>query len=135
MTYAISSAVKRYERGTATSPALRAAWTTAIVSSEFGPHHTMRAPCSAPSASSPGASRFTRVLSSANVVVENFAPWLASTITASLSGDPSACSFRTSGIAATEGSSCTPVHVRRGRAAHHTGARTADGAPYAYRGR
>ena len=53
MTYAISSAVNRYESGTATSPALRAAWTTAIVSSEFGPHHTIRSPCSAPSAQQP----------------------------------------------------------------------------------
>ena len=45
ITYAISSGVKRYESGTATSPAFRAAWTTAMVSSEFGPHHTMRSPC------------------------------------------------------------------------------------------
>ena len=42
MTYAISSALKRYERGTAVSDPLRAAWTVTSTSSEFGPHHTMR---------------------------------------------------------------------------------------------
>ena len=44
MTYAISSALNRYESGTATSPSLRAAWIVASTSSEFGPHHTSRSP-------------------------------------------------------------------------------------------
>ena len=98
MTYCISSALKRYESGTATSPALRAAWMTVITSSEFGPHQTIRSPCSAPRSRSPCATLFTSSFSSANVVTEGRAPWLASTITACLSGVPSACSLRASGI-------------------------------------
>ena len=46
MTYAISSALNRYDSGTATRPSLRAAWIVARTSSEFGPHHTSRSPAS-----------------------------------------------------------------------------------------
>ena len=49
MTYCISSPLKRYESGTATCPALRAAWIVTITSSEFGPHHTSRSPGCMPS--------------------------------------------------------------------------------------
>ena len=82
MTYAISSALKRYESGTATRLSLRAAWIVASTSSEFGPHHTSRSPGCAPAARRPCASRFTSALSSAKVVVDGRAPPDASTITA-----------------------------------------------------
>ena len=86
MTYCISSALKRYDSGTATRLHLRAAWIVASTSSEFGPHHTRRSPDRAPAASSPWPSRFTCALSSAKVVVDGVAPPLASTTTATLSG-------------------------------------------------
>ena len=53
MTYCISSALNRYESGTATSSTLRAAWIVASTSSEFGPHHTSRSPRRAPEREQP----------------------------------------------------------------------------------
>ena len=98
MTYAISSALKRYESGTATRPSLRAAWIVASTSSEFGPHHTSRSPARAPAAVQAVRSRFTIAFSSPNVVAARRAPPLASTITATVSGWACACTARTSGV-------------------------------------
>ena len=55
----ISSALNRYDSGTATSSTLRAAWIVASTSSEFGPHHTSRSPGCMPGPQQPCASRFT----------------------------------------------------------------------------
>ena len=64
MTYAISSAVNRYESGTATMRSLRAAWFAATTCSEFGPHHTSRSP-GATAAARALATRLVMALSSA----------------------------------------------------------------------
>ena len=53
MTYAISSALNRYDSGTATRLSLRAAWIVTSTSSEFGPHHTSRSPGCAPAGEQP----------------------------------------------------------------------------------
>ena len=100
MTYAISSALNRYDNGTATSASLRAAWIVASTSSEFGPHHTSRSPLRAPAARNPLARRFTMSLSSANVVELAVPPPLLSTITATRSGWVCACTASTSGASA-----------------------------------
>jgi hypothetical protein len=98
MTYAISSPLNRYDRGTATIPSLRAAWMVTRTSSEFGPHQTSRSPDRAPAATKPFARRFTIALSSAKVVVDARLPPLLSTITAVLSGCACAYTASTSGV-------------------------------------
>jgi hypothetical protein len=98
ITYCISSALKRYESGTAIWPALRAAWIVVTTSSEFGPHQTRRSPRSIPRLRSACASRFTLLLSCSNVTAEGRPPPASSTVTAARSPDASACRANRSGI-------------------------------------
>ena len=64
-TWPISSAVNRYDMGTATRPSLRQACMKARTWRLLGPHHTARSPLPNPRAASPPTSRFTIRLSSA----------------------------------------------------------------------